>query len=71
MSTQWQVRVDRDVCMGTGACADIAPHVFAVGDDAVAMVIGPVYGSDETVRDAVAECPMAALRLIEGQRSDD
>jgi ferredoxin len=69
MSTGWQVTVYRDRCMGTGACAYTAPHVFAVGDDAVATVIGPVDGGDETVRDAVAECPMDALRLTRGPRA--
>jgi ferredoxin len=65
MTTGWRVAVDRDRCMGTGACAYTAPHVFAVGDDAVATVIGPVDGADERIRDAVAECPMTALRLSE------
>jgi ferredoxin len=61
----WRAEVDRDRCMGTGACEYIAPHVFKVGDDAVAMVIGPFDSTDEAIRDAVAECPVAALRLIQ------
>lgn len=64
MAEGWAVEVDRERCMGTGACEYTAPHVFAVGDDSVATVIGPVDGEDEAVRDAVAECPMAALRLV-------
>lgn len=50
--------------MGTGACEYTAPEVFEVGDDSVAKVIGPVDGEDEKVRDAVAECPVAALKLL-------
>ena len=65
MPQGWRVEVDRNRCMGTGACEYTAPHVFKVGDDAVATVIGPVGGTDEAARDAVAECPMAALRLIQ------
>jgi ferredoxin len=66
MATGWRVEVDRDRCMGTGGCEYTAPHVFAVGDDGVTTVIGPVDGTDEAVLDAVAECPMAALRLLDG-----
>jgi ferredoxin len=63
MAEGWRAEVNRDRCMGTGACEYTAPHVFKMGDDAVATVIGPVDSTDEAVRDAVAECPMAALRL--------
>lgn len=70
MTGKWRVEVDRDRCLGSGACEYTAPHVFAVGDDGVTAVIGPVTGPDgepdEKVRDAVAECPVAALRLIGG-----
>lgn len=50
--------------MGTGACEYTAPHVFEVGDEGVVEVIGPVNGDDQKVRDAVAECPVAALKLL-------
>ena len=65
----WRVEVDRETCLGTGACEYTAPHVFAVGDDSVAKVIGPVDGNDEKVRDAVEECPVAALKLLGGEDS--
>ena len=64
----WRVEVDRDRCMATGACVHAKPEVFAIGDDGTAMVVGPVDGDDEFLRDVVAECPTDALRLV---RSDD
>jgi ferredoxin len=62
----WRVEVDRDRCMGTGACVYAIPRVFAMGDDGVAKVVGAVDSGDELVRDVVAECPTAALRLVRG-----
>jgi ferredoxin len=59
-----RVEVDPDRCMGTGGCVFIAPDVFDLADDGVATVVGPVDGDDERVRNAVAECPMDALRLL-------
>lgn len=50
--------------MGTGACAYALPGVFTVGEDGKAKVAGTVDGDDEIVREVVAECPTAALRLV-------
>lgn len=61
----WRVEVDRDRCLGTGACVYAAPEVFQLGDDAVVRVVGEVDGQDAVVRDAVAECPVEALRLVQ------
>jgi ferredoxin len=59
----WRIEVDRDRCMGTGACVFTAPEVFDLDGDGVARVIGEVDGDDELVVNAVDECPMAALTL--------
>jgi ferredoxin len=60
----WHVEVDRDRCMGTGACAYALPGLFAVGDDGKARVTGTVNEDDKVVADVVSECPTAALRLV-------
>ena len=67
MTGTWHVEVDRDRCMGTGACAYALPGLFTVGDDGKARVIGAVNGDDKTVADVVGECPTAALRLAPGK----
>lgn len=60
----WRVEVDRERCMGTGACVHAKPEVFEIGADGTAAVIGLVDGTDELLQDVVAECPTAALRLL-------
>ena len=57
------VTVDRDTCIGSGACAFAAPDVFDVDGTGHAVIIGPIEPGDERVRDAVESCPMDALRL--------
>ena len=64
MTGTWQVEVDRDRCMGTGACAFALPGLFIVGDDGKARVIGTADEDDKAVADVVGECPTAALRLV-------
>jgi ferredoxin len=63
----WHAEVDRDLCLGTGACVYAVPRVFGMGDDGVARVVGAVDEDEELVRDVVAECPTAALRLVRRQ----
>jgi ferredoxin len=64
---RWRVTADRERCMGTGACAFTAPDVFEVDAEGRVAVIGEVVAGDERVRDAVDDCPMEALELIEGE----
>ena len=64
MTGTWHVEVDRDRCMGTGACAFALPRLFTVGDDGKARVIGTADEDDKAVADVVGECPTAALRLV-------
>jgi len=58
-----RVVVDRDRCEGNAVCVRIAPEVFQLDDDEYAMVTAdPVPVEQETrVRQAIAECPRAAL----------
>lgn len=67
----WEVRTDRDRCMGTGMCAFLAPHVFDVDTTGRVTLIGPVTEGDEAVREAVEACPMGALELIITETGDD
>ena len=66
----WRIEVDRDRCMGTLGCVHALPRLFELGDDGTARMVqgSPVDGDDQLVRNVVAECPTAALRLV---RADD
>jgi ferredoxin len=64
MRKTWRVEVDRERCMGTGACVFAAPDVFALDSDGFSTVVGEIDDGDQVTRNAVAECPTAALRLI-------
>ena len=35
----YRIIIDRDVCSGFGACVDLDPETFAVGDDGIAVVL--------------------------------
>ena len=60
-----KVRVDADVCVGTGSCINICPDVFELGDDGVAVVkVAEVPAElEESCREAVDGCPVEAILL--------
>ena len=61
-----RILIDRSLCSGFGACAELAPEIFEVdGEGLVAIRTGT--SEDERVLDAAAACPMAAIEVFEEQ----
>jgi ferredoxin len=49
-----------------GFCADIAPEIFEMGDDAAEVKVDDVPASEqEAVREAAESCPTEAIVLEE------
>ncbi|BAJ64711.1 MULTISPECIES: ferredoxin [Anaerolinea] len=59
--------VDRDLCMGCGVCETIAPSVFKLEDDGIAVVLVDVVPPEEeaNVREAMDSCPEQAISIEE------
>lgn len=70
-----KTKVNKDICIGCGACTVIADKVFQIGDDGLAEVINPIEGEDkiqevpeeekENVIDASESCPTGAIEVNE------
>lgn len=56
-----EVRVDRDLCVGSTMCVNIAPRAFALDDDRLSHVVDPHGEPVDTLLEAVEHCPMAAI----------
>lgn len=57
-----KVTVNKDACVGCGACTAIAPDVLTIGDDGIAEPI-VAETDDAAVEDAAASCPVGAIEL--------
>ena len=58
--------VDKEACIGCGACTSIAPDVFEIGDDGLAEVVKDNIGEEkEDVIDASESCPTEAIEVEE------
>lgn len=58
-----KVKVNKDACIGCGACEAICPNVFKIEDDGFSNVqVDTVEKEDEeSVRDAIDSCPTGAI----------
>nr|WP_041833836.1 ferredoxin [Actinoplanes sp. N902-109] len=62
------VELDEPKCVAAGQCVMVAPEIFDQRDeDGVAVVLEPLPrpAQYDDVREAVAVCPAAAIRLVE------
>jgi ferredoxin len=59
------IRVDRDVCMGSGMCCVYAPNTFDIDDEAKSFVKDPQGDDEAHIRSAVEACPTRALSLAD------
>jgi ferredoxin len=60
-----KAHVDRRRCQSAALCVSVAPDVFDLGDDGVAVALHDQLPDELTVdaEEAVAACPAAALAL--------
>lgn len=60
-----KVTVDKNTCIGCGACAAIAPDVFVMGDDtkAEAKVDEVPTDKEDTANEGANSCPVNAIKL--------
>lgn len=60
----YTIVIDRSLCSGFGACADLAPEIFEVDDEGlVSLRVGT--SSDPAVLEAASSCPMAAISVAD------
>lgn len=62
-----KVKVNKDACIGCGACAAICPKVFELNDEGLSEAKkGEVKDENkQEVRDAADSCPTGAIEVEE------
>ncbi|MBX7433386.1 ferredoxin [Mycobacterium sp. Y57] len=61
-----RVRVDRQLCMGSGTCLATAPALFDMGDDGTADPVAPLVAPSAVLDAAVSRCPTGAIQTLPG-----
>ena len=58
-----RITIDPDLCAGSQTCTMIAPHAFELVEDGTARyLLGEAGSDDPLVAEAVASCPVMAIR---------
>jgi ferredoxin len=67
MTAAGRIEIDRDVCSGHARCLDVAPELFDLDEEGVAMSLHqPATAAElDEARRAAMACPEAAIRVEE------
>ena len=78
-----KVKVNKDACIGCGACAAICDEVFEINDEGLSEVkveeenkgkeefVSVKEELQDEVRDAADSCPTGAIVIEEGQEEEE
>ncbi len=61
------IRIDREVCMGSGNCVFYVPGVLDLDDDGIAIVVDPSAGEHDQIILAARGCPTQAISVFSGE----
>jgi ferredoxin len=58
------VQVDHELCVGFAECVAVAPQVFALNEDGLAVVVDPDAVDLDALEEAAEVCPVSAILLL-------
>ena len=58
---KYKIEIDRDLCVGDGACCNEAPQTFEMDGDSIATVTNPEGNTPEEILNAAQACPVDAI----------
>jgi len=63
------VKVDKDKCIGCGACVAIAPETFEFDENGLSKVVDGAP-SNESAAEAAGSCPVGAIEVEESENAE-
>lgn len=64
-----KVTVDRELCIGIGNCIALAPTVFELDEENIAVILDPSSADDDALVEAAESCPMLAIIIEDDEGS--
>ncbi len=64
------IKIDRELCIGDGACCGEAPNTFELDGDNIAVVKDANGHTDEEIVQAAQVCPVDAIILTDAQTGE-
>ena len=68
-----EIKLDRESCQGYGNCVLVAPDLFDLDDDGLAVVRRSLVEDDQldAVQKATYDCPTGSIAFTEGAQAPD
>jgi len=63
--SKYKIKVDKEKCIGCGACVAMAPKTFEMTPDGKAVVLKGELDEDIVIRQTAEACPTLAIELEE------
>lgn len=60
-----KIVVERELCIGAASCVAIAPGVFELDQENIAIIKDPKGNDDATIKAAAESCPTKAIFLFD------
>ncbi|MFH2118558.1 MAG: ferredoxin [Candidatus Paceibacterota bacterium] len=67
---KYRVEVIREKCIGAASCVAIAPKVFALDEEQIAIILSQDGEDDQTKLLAAQSCPTAAVIVVDTQTGE-
>ncbi|MEK7591896.1 MAG: ferredoxin [Patescibacteria group bacterium] len=62
----YEMRIDRDLCIGAATCIAIAPKAWVLDDEAKAVILDTAEEeTDQTLLEAAKGCPVMAIFITD------
>ena len=63
-------KINKDKCIGCGACVSTCPEVYNFGDDGLAIVTAqPNEENVNLANEALGNCPTDAIEIVEEEKT--
>lgn len=60
-----RIEIDRELCIGAESCVIVAPEVYEMDDENIAVLKDPHGADDQTILESAQACPVAAILLFD------
>ena len=65
-----KIKIDRDLCIGTGNCIDAASKTFDLDDENIVILKDSKGDQDDDIIEAAKVCPVTAIFLFD-EKTDE
>lgn len=70
MARKLSVSVDHNLCVGNQMCVSIATRALTLNDDRQAIPADVDGDTEEVIREAAEQCPMAAITVSDAETGE-